>query len=34
MCLAMSEQQLIAQQRKVDPFANITLPKTVRNKPS
>ena len=34
MYLAMSEQRLIAQQRKVDPFANITLPKTVRNKPS
>lgn len=30
--LAMSEQQLVAQQRKSDPLANVRLPKGVRNK--
>ncbi len=30
--LAMSEQQLIAQQRKVNPIAGIVLPKAARKK--
>ena len=31
--LSMSEQQLIEQQRKVNPLANVTLPKAVRKQP-
>jgi len=32
--LSMSEQQLIEQQRKVNPLAGVTLPKSVRTAPS
>lgn len=30
--LAMAEQQIIEQQRKVNPLDNVTLPKAIRRK--